>query len=356
VSPSDAAKTTFDEVGAVDPSSHTRTLQTFGYTEREAQFLELAALHSGYFLRRQFNAFLAQARGRAAADFIQKLVDREHVTLDLFLRHVHVYHLSAKPLYTILGQPDNRHRRRRSPFGIKAKLMTLDYVLAHREDWFLATEDARVEYFDNLGIEHDRLPQLVYHAHRGGPSTARYFVEKFPLAVYTDGSIGLTYIDAGEYAVDGFDTFLTRYTPLISALPHVRLTYVADLDRNFVAAAARFESWRNVAGDLGVPRDAAMIDRMLRHFADLDSPRPQTHRRVRDGCCRHLAASGARHRRLVDAANARAVRASERHRDGAGRPRTHTVHNDRHKNRHSAENRIGDSKETWTRKLDETTT
>ena len=40
------------------------------------------------------------------------------------------------------------------------------------------------EYFDNLGIEHDRLPQLVYHAHRGGPSTARYFVEKFPLAEY----------------------------------------------------------------------------------------------------------------------------------------------------------------------------
>jgi len=267
---SDAAKTTFDEVGAVYPASHTRTLQTIGYTEREAQFLELAALHSGYFLRRQFNAFLAQARGRAAADFIQKLVDREHVTLDLFLRHVHVYHLSAKPLYTILGQPDNRHRRRRSPFGIKAKLMTLDYVLAHREDWFLATEDARVEYFENLGIEHYRLPQLVYHAHRGGPSTPRYFVEKFPLAVYTDGSIGLTYIDAGEYAVNGFDTFLRRYTPLILALPHVRLTYVADLDRNFVAAAARFESWRSVAGDLGVPRDAAMIDRMLRHFADLE--------------------------------------------------------------------------------------
>ena len=83
--------------------------------------------------------------------------------------------------------------------------------------------------------------------------------------------IGLTYIDAGEVAVDGFATFLTRYTPLIVALPHVRRPDVANRDRNFVAATTRFEFWRNVAGDLlGVPRDAAMIDRMLRHFADLE--------------------------------------------------------------------------------------
>jgi len=245
-------------------------LQELGYTEREAQFLELAALHSGYFLRRQFNAFLGQTRGRAAADFVQKLFHRDHATRDMFLRHAHVYHLSAKPLYTLLGQPDNRHRRRRSPFGIKAKLMALDYVLAHRGERFLATEDARVEYFAQHGIEHARLPQLVYHARRGGPSTARYFVEKFPLAVHTDGSIGLTYIDAGEYAVDGFDTFLKRYTPLILSLPEVRLTYVADASRNFADATRRFEAWRNTSVDLlGLPRDEALIERMLRHFADL---------------------------------------------------------------------------------------
>jgi hypothetical protein len=156
-------------------------LQELGYTEREAQFIELAALHSGYFVRRQFNAFLGQPRGRAAADLIQKLVHRHHVTCDVFFGHAHVYHLSAKPLYTLLGEPDNRHRRHRSPFGIKTKLMTLDYVLAHREARFLATEDARVAYFTERGIDRPRLPQLVYRARRGGPSTARYFVEKFPL-------------------------------------------------------------------------------------------------------------------------------------------------------------------------------
>lgn len=245
-------------------------LQEIGYTAREAQFIELAALHSGYFVRRQFNAFLGQPRGRAAADFIEKLFRRNHATCDLFFRHAHIYHLSAKPLYALLGQPDNRHRRHRSAFGIKAKLMALDYVLARREDRFLATEDARVEYFIEHGVDRTRLPQLVYRARRGGRTTARYFVEKFPLAVYPDGSIGLTYIDAGEYAVDGLDTFLKRYTPLIVSVPDVRLTYVADTDRNFAQATRRFEAWRKAADDLlGVPRDPDVIARRLRHFADL---------------------------------------------------------------------------------------
>src|SRR5207248_10750631 len=146
----------------------------------------------------------------------------------------------------------------------------LDYVLAHREARFLATEEARVAYFAERGIDHARLPQLVYRARRGGPSTARYFVEKFPLVVYADGAIGLTYIDAGEYAVDGFETFLRRYTPLIVLLPELRLTYVADATRNFAEATSRFETWRRAADDLlGVPRDRYLIDRMLRHFVDL---------------------------------------------------------------------------------------
>jgi hypothetical protein len=32
-------------------------LQALGYNEREAAFLCLAALHSGYFLRRQYHSF-----------------------------------------------------------------------------------------------------------------------------------------------------------------------------------------------------------------------------------------------------------------------------------------------------------
>ena len=40
---------------AYDPISE---LQKLGYTEREAAFLYLVGIHSGYFLRRQYLAFI----------------------------------------------------------------------------------------------------------------------------------------------------------------------------------------------------------------------------------------------------------------------------------------------------------
>ena len=49
-----------------------QALQTFGYTERKAAFLALAALHSGYFLGRQVAHFLDRARGRANATLARK--------------------------------------------------------------------------------------------------------------------------------------------------------------------------------------------------------------------------------------------------------------------------------------------
>jgi len=45
-----------------DAIERVQSIQRFGYTERESQFLELAALHSGYLVRRQFNMFIGRAR------------------------------------------------------------------------------------------------------------------------------------------------------------------------------------------------------------------------------------------------------------------------------------------------------
>jgi hypothetical protein len=257
-----------DEPAVLDRA--TRALQEFGYTDRESAFLELAALHSGYFVRRQFNRFIGHERGGLAAAFVKKLIDRKHATRDVAIRHAHVYHVSAKPLYVALGQPDNRHRRRRSPFGIKSKLMALDYVLDHGHGRLLATEHERVEYFLGRGVERDRLPHLTYRPAKQGPCTDRYFVEKFPLSIHDtpQGAIvSLTYVDAGESAVDGFDTFLRRYAALIEALLDVTLVYVADTDRNFAAARRCFEAWRQtLPSPAGISTDAKSVAAMLRHF------------------------------------------------------------------------------------------
>src|SRR5215831_17136544 len=54
----------------------TRTIQTLGYSELEAHFLRLVALHSGYFVRRQFVRSVGAERGQRAQDFIEELVGR----------------------------------------------------------------------------------------------------------------------------------------------------------------------------------------------------------------------------------------------------------------------------------------
>jgi len=244
-------------------------LRHLGYTEREAQFIELAALHSGYFVRRQFTTFINQPRGGIAAAFLQKLLDQRHATAYVCRPQAHLYHLSAKPLYTALGQVDNRHRRRRPALGIKAKLMALDYVLARRADRFLPTEQERVEYFDRLGIERRLLPQAIYRPRERGTSTARYFVEKFPLSVQdSDASrvVTVTYVDAGDYTMDSFETFLERYSGLLRALPRVRLVHVSDSKHHVDAARARFMSWRQAGATLIVPRDDSAVDQFLSLF------------------------------------------------------------------------------------------
>ena len=90
-------------------------LRQFGYTEREASFLSLAALHGGYFLRRQYGQFLGRPVGGTAADLIEKMLAKEHAKVLTFEHNTHLYHVCTRPFYTAMGQPDNRNRRERQP-------------------------------------------------------------------------------------------------------------------------------------------------------------------------------------------------------------------------------------------------
>ena len=49
-------------------------LQRLGYNEQEAAFLHLVAIHSGYFIRRQYADFLGQKRGRPDTVLVEKVL------------------------------------------------------------------------------------------------------------------------------------------------------------------------------------------------------------------------------------------------------------------------------------------
>ena len=160
----------------------TRALEGFGYTRSEAAFLCLAALHSGYFLRRQFRRFANASRGYRDDLLIEKILSNKHGQVFTSGKKTIVYHLCSRPFYSAIGQPNNRHRRERPPFAVKAKLMALDYVLANQEHRYLATEEEKVGYFTGeLGIKIDSLPTKIYSSRKTESTTDRYFVDKFPI-------------------------------------------------------------------------------------------------------------------------------------------------------------------------------
>src|SRR5205814_4701186 len=73
-------------------------IERLGYTRREAGFLALVAVHSGFFLRRHFNRYLHKEDGGLAHSFLTKALKKKHVQLLPFEQRRFVFHLcSSKP-------------------------------------------------------------------------------------------------------------------------------------------------------------------------------------------------------------------------------------------------------------------
>lgn len=245
-------------------------LKALGYEDPEARFLCLAALHSGYFLRRQFLAFVGAPKGWRDDSFTQKLISRKHCVATAF-RHGHmVYRLSSKPFFAALDEHDNRNRREKQPATIKNKLMALDFVLEHQELSYLTTEAEKVEYFTSAAyVPLENIPAKRYQSPRNGQSTLRYFIEKFPIFVSMPDAelptVSFCYVDEGVVSTDGFKTFLTHYQPLFSSLAGYRIVYVAAQPYLVEKARRTFEG--NRRNGCTPPLDPLTRD-LLNYFQD----------------------------------------------------------------------------------------
>jgi len=235
-------------------------LEELGYTEREAAFLVLAALHSGYFLRRQYREFLGMSPGHADATLAEKVVAKGHAQAFSSLGKTLVYHLCTRPFYNAIDEPDNRHRRARPPFAVKVKLMALDYVLAEPGRSFLATEEEKVAFFaGKLGVPNEKLPAKVYRSRTSGSTTRRYFVDKFPISV--DGVPGrdravvsFCYVDEGVIATPSLETYLREYADLFRSLGSVRVVYVTTRSMGFAWVERAFRRFLDRSGQSAAPR------------------------------------------------------------------------------------------------------
>jgi hypothetical protein len=144
--------------------SSIENLRRLGYTQDEARFLYLVALHSGHFSARQYLTFTGAKSGEKNMAFTQKVLKgKGHATARLLLRNGRIYHLFSRLVYQAIGREHLRNRREHSVEHMCRKLATLDFVLGHLDYRYLETEDEKVAYFcKELGIARFVLPVKHY--------------------------------------------------------------------------------------------------------------------------------------------------------------------------------------------------
>jgi hypothetical protein len=221
-------------------------LPKFGYTERQFAFLRIVALHSGYFLARQYDSYIGAAPGGPRCRLLDQLAAKGHVRELRSCDKTAIYHLCARRFYSTLGIENSRNRRAHAPFVLKTKLMTLDFVLSHPEAQFMTTEGERIELFtDILKLSRTVLPAKFYTSKSRASRTVRYFVDKNPVFLSSAAEdaapvVSFAYIDSRSETTAGFRSYLAQYRRLLGGLPRFRLVYVANTAKLFEQAGKDF--------------------------------------------------------------------------------------------------------------------
>ncbi len=211
------------------------SLESIGYAGREASFLYLVAMHSGYFLRRQYHLFARRQGGRLATRLLEKAVRHQHIQIMECGQGRHLYHLTSKPVYEALGLAGSQHRRIKGDAHIKSRLMVLDFILTNLHANLLENEAAKVDFFTTqCGVRCELLPQSY-------TGRLMYFSDGFPILVSHAGVPHFTFFDEGQVTATRFERFLQQYRPLFAALGQFELTYLADVESNCARAKRSFD-------------------------------------------------------------------------------------------------------------------
>lgn len=192
-------------------------VQLHGFTERQAGFLVTVMLHSGVCLPRQYETYAGIPHGQKTADFFDGLVAGGYATWNACGHHrARVVHVHHKPLYTAIGEPNNRHRRPMMLPRAVERLMLLDAVLAGGQQTWLATERDKVTYFTlTHGIRPQDLPAIVFRGEHS--ETVRHFPEKLPIRIDEEGRCVFLYLLTQDVPID-FRMFLERHAELLRGL------------------------------------------------------------------------------------------------------------------------------------------
>jgi hypothetical protein len=223
-------------------AERTACLVPLGFTERQARFLTTVMAHSGVFLERQYCRFAGIAHGQKSHDFIDRLVQRGFARVEATGHRYQgrFYHLHHKRLYSLIGQTDNRNRKRAHRSRMIERLMLLDVVLDDRDVLWLGTESDKARYFQERLAQYRMQPNELPHlAFGSGPTqTLRLFADKLPIGVdaLSDRYV-FTYLITRSSPLE-FRSYLMRHYSLMRLL--LRWTLRVYVPRKFEKAIPGF--------------------------------------------------------------------------------------------------------------------
>lgn len=240
-------------------------IQALGYSQPEAHFLRLVALHSGYFVRRQFLRSTDSQSGKRDQDFLDALITRGHARRETFRQDRHLFRIQSKVIYEALGEEDNRNRREHQPSTVRLRLMGLDFILDHPEHRYLTTQQDRLSYFfEQRGVDAQALPARLFRSN--GIVTTRYFPDGFPQ--FLDNAeqqvVSFVYVDDAQLSIDAFRSYVQNYRDLFEALGAIDLVFVTTSTTRFEAVQRVLARFWNRVREGSTPR--VDLDRLLRHF------------------------------------------------------------------------------------------
>ncbi|HTF65728.1 MAG TPA: hypothetical protein VK638_23870 [Edaphobacter sp.] len=215
-------------------------LQTFGYTEREASFLYLVAVHSGYFLRRQFDYFIDRNKGAIAQNFLEKARIAGHIEVIDYGEARHVYHLFSKPIYRLLGNAESQNRRRKGDGLIRARLIALDYVLEYDSDHYLESDRDKADFFGRV-----RSIPPEFFSDRDGKLFATltsFTVSLVDRMQPATSLVRFLFADEALLSTAKFARFLSVLERLLRALRTFEIVYTSNSSHNFVDAEEQFRA------------------------------------------------------------------------------------------------------------------
>ncbi len=241
-------------------------IKGLGYTDAEARFIYIVAIHSGYFTQRQFLNFTQATRGKRSNAFAQKLLKHGHATMRDYMGAGPIFHLFSRTIYGQIEKDNLRNRRQHSFEFIRTRLVLLDFVLANQDLAYFETEQDKVHFFgEKLGVPKDFLPAKVYEGVSSSRPTIRYFVDKFPLFLAPPlpalpPVVTLSFVDSGFESPSSFTGHVNAYQALFRHMTTFRFLYIAPKDTHFRTAENRFRAL------VKRPLESDVSSEVLRYF------------------------------------------------------------------------------------------